>query len=686
MTESPFPRLPGRTGVITPLLLASVLLVACEGDDGKDGVAGADGADGLNSLTSTVTIATGDARCPGGGVLLQSGLDSDRDNLLDASEVLSETLLECDTNPVAFTLTILHSNDGESKIISGNDFGGLARFATVMKSLQREAVAFDPSNDTPRGVITVTSGDNFLAGTAINAGFANHDAGGRIYDAIALDSIGFDAMAIGNHDLDFGPDRLADFIGDHLGSQVPFLSANLDFNNETAELESLVAAGRIARSVVVTTAGHQVGIIGATTESLPFISSPRDIVIGEVVAAVQREIDTLQAGGVEKIVLISHLQAIEEEIELVAQLRGLDVAIAGGGDEVLADADDVLVPGDAPEGPYPTIATDADGEEVPVVTTKGEYLYVGRLLVDFGYDNEVLAVVEPSGPLRVAGGAQPDAVVPDPLVQKEVVEPVAEYQASLAANVIVDSAACEVDLDGRRGAVVIDPAYQIVTPGVRNSETNEGNLIADALLWQGRRLAASFGAPVPVVGIQNGGGIRNNDIIACSSDGLTELDTFDMVPFANFLSIVQIPRGQFKEVMENAVSLIERTDGRFAQVAGFSFEFDRSGTPQVVDADGNVTTPGTRIVNLTLDGGQPIVVNGAVQPGEPITVATIDFLARGGDQYPYRGAAFTSVGVTYQQAVLNYLVAAAADGGLGGVISGADYPAGGSGRITDVTP
>jgi len=686
MKESAFPRLPRRTGMIISLLLASTLLVACEGDDGKDGLDGTAGADGLNSLTSTVTIAVGDSRCPGGGVLLQSGLDSDRDNVLDPGEVQSETLLSCDTDPVAFTLTILHSNDGESKITSDTDFGGLARFATVVKNLRQKATAFDPSDDTPRGVITVTSGDNFLASPAISAGFANHDAGGRIYDAIALDSIGFDAMAIGNHDLDFGPDRLADFVGDHLGSQVPFLSANLDFRNETAELQSLVAAGRIARSVVVTTAGHQVGIVGATTEFLPFISSPRDIVIGEVITAVQQEIDALLAGGVEKIVLISHLQDVGEDIELIARLKGLDVAIAGGGDEVLADADDLLVPGDTPQGPYPTVATDADGDEVPVVTTKGDYLYVGRLIVDFGYDGEVLAVVEPSGPVRVAGGAQPDAVLPDPLVQTEVAEPVADFEAGLAANVIVDPSGCEVDLDGRRGAVVTDPAFQIVTPGVRNSETNQGNLIADALLWQARQLAASFGAPAPLVGIQNGGGIRNNDVIACSSDGLTELDTFDMVPFANFVTIIQVPRQQFKEVLENAVSRIESGDGRFAQVAGFSFEFDRSGTPQVVDADGNVTTPGTRIVNLTLDGGQPIVVNGVVQAGEPITIATIDFLARGGDQYPYRGTPFTSVGVSYQQAVLNYIVAGTADGGLGGVISAAGYPAGGSGRITDVTP
>ena len=668
-----------RSAALALALTAALLLTACDGDDG------ADGATGLNSLTNTVNIPVGDAQCPGGGLALQTGLDTNRNGTLDPGEVQSTTTITCETSNIAFTLSILHVNDGESKIISDGDFGGIDRFATLVMRLRQEATAYDPGNRTPRGAITVTSGDNFLASPAITAGFENHDAGGRIYDAIALDYIGFDAMAIGNHDLDFGPDRLADFISDHVGSQVPFLSANLDFRNETAELQSLVAAGRIAASVVVETAGHQVGIIGATTEMLPFISSPRNIVTGEVAAAVQAEIDALTSAGVDKIVLVSHLQSIDEELELIAGLTGgIDIVIAGGGDELLANDGDLLVPGDTASRAYPLIATDADGREVPVVTTSGDFKYVGHLVVHFDYNGEIVTVDEVSGPVRVAGGAQPDAVMPDPFIRQQVVEPVAEFVADLAANLIVAPASCEVDLDGRRGAVNSSP-FAIVTPGVRNSETNEGSLIADALLWQGRRLAASFGAPLPIVGLQNGGGIRNNNIIPCATAGLTELDTFNMAPFANFVSIIQIPREQFKEVMENAVSRIENGDGRFAQVAGFSFTFDRNGTAQLLDAESNVTTPGTRIVNLTLDDGTVVINGGAVQPGADIVIATIDFLARGGDQYPYRGAAFTTVGVSYQQAVLNYVVAAAADGGLEGAILVADYPEGGSGRIADVT-
>jgi 5'-nucleotidase len=77
----------------------------------------------------------------------------------------------------------------------------------------------------------------------------------------------------------------------------------------------------------------------------------------------------------------------------------------------------------------------------------------------------------------VAGGANPDAVEPDPDVQSMVVDPVAQAVADLAANVIATS---EVALDGRRSEV-------------RSRETNEGNLIADALRWQAEQLGGSFG-------------------------------------------------------------------------------------------------------------------------------------------------------------------------------------------------
>jgi 5'-nucleotidase len=218
-------------------------------------------------------------------------------------------------------------------------------------------------------------------------------------------------------------------------------------------------------------------------------------------------------------------------------------------------------------------------------------------------------------------------------------------------------------------------------------ETNEGNLIADSQLWQAQQLAADYGVPEPDVALQNGGGIRNNTIIPAGP--ITALDTFGMVPFPNFVTVLEnIPRDQFKEIMENAVACTQGADfgtnpncgsGRFAQVAGFSFAWSASGTGMIIDTDGTVLVPGTRVQDLVLDDGTIIVTGGAVVAGPDLTVAIADFLARGGDQYPFRGAPFTTLGVTYQQALQNYLV-----DGLSGVIAAADYPEGGEGRITEL--
>jgi 5'-nucleotidase len=263
------------------------------------------------------------------------------------------------------------------------------------------------------------------------------------------------------------------------------------------------------------------------------------------------------------------------------------------------------------------------------------------------------------------GSGWSEYAVADKTLQSKVVEPVEAFVADLAANIIANS---EVNLDGRK-------------PIIRSEETNEGNLIADSLRWQAEQLAADFGVAEPDVALQNGGGIRNEDIIPTGP--ISELDTFDMVPFPNFLTVfLAIPRSQFKEIMENAVSRAVTGDipggtGRFAQISGFSFVWDANGTAQVLNPDGTVATLGTRVQSIVLDDGTAIVNSGSVVPGPDLTVATIDFLARGGDQYPFRGEPFTVLGVSRQQALSNYLQNA-----LGGVITAANYPEGGEGRIT----
>jgi 5'-nucleotidase len=582
---------------------------------------------------------------------------------------------------VDFYLTILHNNDGESQVIDAGsgleDFGGAARFQTVVDNLKWDATHGPwTQRGAKRGVMMLSSGDNFLAGPEFNAGLLN---GVPFYDTIAMELIGYDAISLGNHDFDFGPDVLADFI-DGYESPPAYVAANLDFSGEP-RLQAYVDAGVIQPAAVIKERGELIGVIGLDTPNLPFISSPRNVVVSDdLVTIVQMQVEELEAMGVDKIILAGHLQNIENDIALIAQLDGVDVVIAGGGDELLANPGDVLIPGDEGEvfGAYPQVATDLSGDMVPVVTTSGEYRYVGQLVVGFDKNGEVIVIEEDrSGPMRVATGTCndtlpcDDAVVPDPTMQMLVVDPVEVALADMDNNIVGVS---EVDLDGLRSSV-------------RSMESNEGNLIADSQRWVGAQNAPAYGLPVPDVGLQNGGGIRNNTIIPAGD--ISELDTFSMVPFPNFISIVpNIPRTQFKEILENAVACTQANDfivnpncgsGRFAQVSGFTFDWSASGDGMMIADDGSVVQPGTRVLEVVLDDGTVIVTSGAVQPGADIAIAITDFLANGGDQYPFRGAPFTRVGATYQQALADFIV-----DGLSSLISSADYPEGGEGRITDL--
>jgi 5'-nucleotidase len=209
---------------------------------------------------------------------------------------------------------------------------------------------------------------------------------------------------------------------------------------------------------------------------------------------------------------------------------------------------------------------------------------------------------------------------------------------------------------------------------IRTKETNEGNLCADSLLWQAQQLAVQEGLPLPVMSFQNGGGIRNNSILAAGN--FTELNTFQILPFSNFVAIVpNVPMAKIKALLENAVSRVSPSpgypssgNGRFAQVGGFSFSY-------FVD-----TVPGQRVRDVILNDGTVLFDEGiAVNSEATVAIATIDFLCRGGDEYPLNGLPFENLGVSYQQALFNYVTQ-----GLGGQITAADYPTAGEGRIVRI--
>ena len=626
----------------------------------------------------------------------------------------------------SFKLTILHNNDGESDLFSYRDsanHGGVARFKTAMDAHR------DFFTNLGHGVVAVYAGDSFLAGAEFSASLNSGAPGSRtFYDALAQSRIGYDAFALGNHEFDFGPDVLAEFIGDaQTYNPAIYLSANLNFTDEVNMLAQ-VTAGKVARSTVVevpTEGGvKKVGIIGATTENLPFISSPRDTIISAVAGAVNTEIASLLGQNVNAIVLVSHLQGLSTDQELVSSLSaGIDVIVAGGGDELLVNSSatspravygpaapasvidtgvylgaDGVAGGtsanldDAIVNVYPLTSTaqDLGGNNIPIITGGGNYGYLNRLTLSF--DGGTVTVDPTSNPalivsptLSAANGYAADATV------LADIAPVQTYLDSLAATVIANN------VSGMTGGAS--------SGNIRSKEQPVDNLVADDYLAKAQALAAGFGVDVQQVAMANGGGIRAD----IAPGNVTLATTFSVSPFGNFVAVVEdVTTADLKLLLENAYSKTSDNDatngvnpsgtnGRFAQVAGMKVVYDISKAGLLLGTD-VVTTPGVRVVSAKLNNGTDLIVAGEPVAGVTVDIAMPAFSANGGDQwFRYTGGGtvyytsvqypFTTLGQTDQQALADYIISldGTANGTGPAIDSDSRYDATPDGRILAVS-
>lgn len=555
----------------------------------------------------------------------------------------------------AFKLTILHHNDGESQLLyagtnaADQSRGGVHRFKAMVDTARAEAMA------EGRTAIVLTAGDNFLAGKEWQASM-DRDSSLPIYDGLALDRIGYDALCIGNHDFDFGPDVLARFIRSFPRSKAPFLSANLSFVDEPA-MKALVDSGRVRGTLVIERDGEKIGIVGATTPTIATISSPRRTRIDTAIASVlQGRIDSLHAAGVRKIVVVSHLQSVANDTVLAKSLRKVDIMLAGGGDELLAGPTSALHAGDVAVGAYPLSVKDADGRTVHVVTTQGDYTYLGQLEADFDTAGEVIRIRHTSGPRIVsASTAGMDADV-----KTETVDPVAAYVTGLQSKVV---GRAQQGLDGVRN-------------NVRSRPTNLGALSADAMLWQAARIAKTYGIDTALISLQNGGGIRNGDTVLAGT--LTMADMFDIHPFGNMFAVFPaLPVTVLKDAFENAFRALPATAGSYAQIGGAEVWVDTTRRAQTVDASGAMDVRGERVRLLVMGDCDTLVKDGAVvDSSRRIPFATIDFLARGGDGYPLAQDSFIVAPVPQHQFLRDYIAL-----GLDSIVDSTRYPLAFSGRV-----
>ncbi len=139
-----------RAMILAPI--AALMVSGCA-DDGSDGADGADGVDGLSSLLAVEIVPRGDSTCAGGGRIAASGLDSNRNGVLDANEVSEREYLECLTAP---RLRALHASPDAPPvniIINGNaaltnvDYREGSGFLDANEQTRVEVAAIVPGGD-----------------------------------------------------------------------------------------------------------------------------------------------------------------------------------------------------------------------------------------------------------------------------------------------------------------------------------------------------------------------------------------------------------------------------------------------------------------------------------------------------------------------------------------------------------
>lgn len=385
--------------------------------------------------------------------------------------------------------------------------GGSARLATGWNRLEAEARA------EARGVLRLDAGDQFT-------GSLYHTAHQGRAEAAVQRANRCQAMALGNHEFDGGPERLAAF-AEMAG--FPLLSANLDASREPRLRD------RIRGHLVLRNGEARIGLIGLTTETTPEASSPGPTVaFADAREAALRAIAAIRAEGPATIVLLSHL-GFGPDRALAAAVPGVDVIVGGHSHTLLAG-----LPG--AEGPHPTIVEGPD-RPVRIVQAGSHGRWLGRLDLDLDRQGRV-----------VAHGGRVLPITPDLPEDGAVAAIVAGYGKPLAEL---------------RARPVGQSPVTLGNGGCRRGECGLGNLVADAML---------AAAPQAEIAVTNGGGLR----AGLPQGIITWGDVLEVLPFGNTLATLTLRGGDLREALETGLSRHAENGGGFPQVAGLRFRFDPS--------------------------------------------------------------------------------------------------------------
>ena len=494
-----------------------------------------------------------------------------------------------------YELNILHINDLHSRIEAINKydstcsaeeasknecFGGIARVKTAI--------------DTRRGelgeanLLVLDAGDQFQGSL-----FYSMFKSGPIADF--MNGIRFDAMAIGNHEFDDGPEELLKFID---ASDFPIISGN------TIAAEGSPVAGKFEPYIIKEMGGQKVAVVSVLATDTDETSSPGNTIrFEDEIEYLKGAVSDLESQGINKIILLSHV-GYERDKQIAAAVDGIDVIVGGHSHTLLSSTDEKAA------GPYPTLVKNPAGTDVPIVQAYAYSKYLGDLKVVFD-DNGVVTSAE-GAPKLLDSSVVPDAGFSAKV--EELGKPLQELKQKVVGS-------AEDTIVGDRDVC-------------RVQECSMGNLVADAQLERVKDQGIT-------ISIANSGGLR----ASIDAGDITMGEVLTVLPFQNTVATFQLKGSDLRAALENGVGQIEEVAGRFPQVAGMKYSFDKS------------KPPGERITDIQVKEGEAFV---PLDPEKTYEVVTNNYVRGGGDGFKVFATNAINAydfGPNLEQAVADYLSA-----------------------------
>ncbi len=393
-------------------------------------------------------------------------------------------------------LTILHTNDMHGFFKWGKYDGmGAALLAAKINEVRanNENVLLLDGGDALQGdnLVTLSKG---ATGTEI------------------MNLFNYDTMVAGNHEFDYGYERLKELEG---LLKFPVLSSNVT-NSEG----KLLLPSHIIKDVN----GIKVGIFGLSTPETTYKTHPDNVnglTFEDPKTAAQRMVDELK-GKVDLIVAVGHLgdEGDFSSMSVCEAVDGIDVFVDGHSHHVYDPAKEV------------------NGTLIVQAGEKTKNLGIVKIKLE---DNKVISK---SSEMFTKAEAK-ETLTPDPDMQA-LVDRIVEENKKIEDEVV---ATAPMKLDGEREVV-------------RIGESNLGNIITEAFIYYSKADVA----------LTNGGGIR----ASIDKGEVTKGEVLTVLPFGNTVRVIKLKGSDIKLALENGLKMLPERSGGFPQIAGMRVEFDSS--------------------------------------------------------------------------------------------------------------